>query len=84
MAKRWYVVHAYSGYEKKNAQRLKSVLNCRQWKISLVTSWFQLKKWLKCAVVKSASQSVSFSLVMCWFKWRCADEVGTWLKKRHV
>ena len=43
---RWYVVHAYSGYEKKVAAALQDrvALHGMEDRI-LATSWFLLKKW---------------------------------------
>ena len=35
MSMRWYVVHAYSGYEKKVALASRIVWRCTDWKIAL-------------------------------------------------
>ena len=59
MAKRWYVVHAYSGYEKHVMRALKSASRCTAWKTSSVRSWFPPKKWSKCVTAKSARASES-------------------------
>ena len=44
MAMRWYVVHAFSQYEKKVAVALKERIERTEWKIVLAISLSLLKK----------------------------------------
>ena len=66
---RWYVVHAYSGYEKKVAAALQERVCFMVWKTSLVSILVPTEEVVEIGVVKSAKVSASFSPVMYWFRW---------------
>jgi hypothetical protein len=44
-AKRWYVVHAYSGMEKAVERNLRSASNAPACRTSSAASWFRPRKW---------------------------------------
>ena len=45
MAMRWYVVHAYSGFEKSACKTLKERIERETYKTDLARFWCRLKKW---------------------------------------
>jgi transcriptional antiterminator NusG len=44
MSKRWYVVHAYSGFEKSVQRALSKEFSARECRIYLGRCWFRSKK----------------------------------------
>jgi transcriptional antiterminator NusG len=64
--KRWYVVHAYSGFEKSVAQALRDRIVATRCRTASATSWFRPKKSSKCAPARSAVPSASSSRATSW------------------
>ena len=60
MSMRWYVVHAYSGYEKKVAMHCRIAFSFTGCKTDLVKFWFPPKKWLRCAVAEAYQRANVF------------------------
>ena len=52
MAKRWYVVHVYSGFEKKIAQQIKEQAAQKGWRTSWTRSWCRPNRWWRCAAAR--------------------------------
>ena len=46
---RWYVIHVYSGFEKKVAESIKEQAARRAWRTCSRRSWCRPRKWSRCA-----------------------------------
>ncbi len=68
MAKRWYVVHVYSGFEKKIAQQIKEQAAQKgladQFDEVLVPS--EARWSARCDAARRSTRSMSSSPAMCW------------------
>jgi len=67
----WYVVQAFSNYEKRVQLALQERIDRGfAWgcKSSLVKYWCRLKKWLRCVPVRNEPANVSSILVMFSFR----------------
>ncbi len=75
MAKRWYVVHAYSGYEKKVAGSLRERIELHQMEDQFGEVLVPTEEVVE--------MRVSSFPVMCWCKWNLTTTLGIWLKTLH-
>ena len=63
MAARWYVLHVYSGFEKKVAESVMEIARQKGMRIILKISAFRLKRWLKCAAGRKSTPNANSSPV---------------------
>ena len=56
---RWYVVHAYSGFEKQVMRALHERIDLQACRTSSEKFLSPLKKWSRCALAKSAAANAS-------------------------
>jgi preprotein translocase SecE subunit len=78
VALRWYVVHAYSNFEHKVKESLRSASSATGWSTSSARSWCRPRKWSRCARARSARASASSSPATCWCRWSSTTRPGTW------
>jgi hypothetical protein len=79
MAMRWYVVHAYSGYEKKVAAALKERIELHNMAgFASARCLCRPKKSSRCAAGRSGAVSASFFRATSWCRWSSVTTAGTW------
>jgi transcription antitermination factor NusG len=66
MSKRWYVVHAYSGFEKRVASALKERVQRFGMEEKFGESWCPRRKSSRCGAARSVAASASSFRAMCW------------------
>lgn len=78
MAMRWYVVHAYSGFEKSVQRALQEKINRGNLQDKFGQILVPVEEVVEVKAVIKALPSANFSLATCWWKWKCPMKPGTW------
>lgn len=78
MAKRWYVVHAYSGFEKHVKRALEERVKLRSMEELFGEILVPTEEVVEIKGGQKRKSSVSSFPVMCWCRWRCVMTPGTW------
>jgi transcriptional antiterminator NusG len=78
MAMRWYVVHAYSGYEKKVAAALKERIELHGMEDRFGDVLVPTEEVVEMRAARSARASASSSPATCWCRWSSTTKPGTW------
>ena len=69
MSKNWYVVHAYSGFEKNVARALQERVDLSEHKDLFGEILVPTEEVVEMRGGQNDAASVNFSLAMCWWKW---------------
>ena len=81
--KRWYVVHAYSGYERKVKLALEERIALSQLQDYFGEIMVPIEEVLEMRGGQKGKAKESFSRVMSCCKWYLMTIHGTWSKTRH-
>ena len=78
MAKNWYVVHAYSGYEKKVANALRERIELHDMQEYFGDVLVPTEEVVEIRGGQKESLNESFSQAMFWFRWSLMTIAGIW------
>ena len=78
MAMRWYVIHAYSGYENKVAAALKERIELHHMQDRFGDVLVPTEEIVEMRGGQKGVVSASSFLAMCWFRWSWVMIPGTW------
>jgi transcription antitermination factor NusG len=70
MAMRWYIVHAYSNFEKKVAESIREGAQAAGLEDLFDQILVPTEKVVECVGVARSTPSASSSPAMCWCAWR--------------
>ena len=70
MAKRWYVVHAYSGFEKQVKRSLEDRIQRAEMEELFGDVLVPTEEVVEMKAVRSVAPTASFSRAMCSWKWK--------------
>jgi transcriptional antiterminator NusG len=82
MTKRWYVVHAYSGFEKSVQRALIERITRASMQDKFGQMLVPVEEVVEMKNGQKASPSASSSPVTCWSRWTWTTTPGTWSRAR--
>ena len=82
MTKRWYVVHAYSGFEKSVQRALIERITRAGMQDKFGQILVPVEEVVEMKGGQKASPSASSSPATCWSRWRWTTRPGTWSRAR--
>ena len=78
MALRWYVVHAYSQYEKKVAVAIQERIERLDMQDRFGEIIVPTEEVIEMKGGQKRKTERKFSRVMCWYRWNWTTIAGTW------
>jgi transcriptional antiterminator NusG len=78
MAMRWYVVHAYSGYEKKVAAALKERIELHGMEDRFGDVLVPTEEVVEMRAGQKRKSERKFFPATCWCRWNWTTKPGTW------